>query len=647
MVAIATGTAELITYHTAQQSCQLAFGSCSIQHVVLHHFINHIFFLPKLNNVSSLLFSPHIVTFVSSLNLSTTVVQLWLSLGTGSVPCISANGFEDQIRNDLVKMGVAKTNGSAEEGTLEIGMEYRTVSGVAGPLVILDKVKGPKYQEIVNIRLGDGSIRRGQVLEVDGERAVVQVFEGTSGIDNKFTTVQFTGEAGGPFLPLVEPEAASLPLVGVGLSTSQPPPYTVEDDGFPFARGVELKSNWNIFLLVLKTPVSMDMLGRIFNGSGKPIDNGPPILPEAYLDISGSSINPSERTYPEEMIQTGISTIDVMNSIARGQKIPLFSAAGLPHNEIAAQICRQAGLVKRLEKTENLLEAGGEEDNFAIVFAAMGVNMETASFFKRDFEENGSMERVTLFLNLANDPTIERIITPRIALTTAEYLAYECGKHVLVILTDMSSYADALREVSAAREEVPGRRGYPGYMYTDLATIYERAGRIEGRKGSITQIPILTMPNDDITHPTPDLTGYITEGQVYIDRQLHNRQIYPPINVLPSLSRLMKSAIGEGMTRRDHSDVSNQLYANYAIGKDVQAMKAVVGEEALSSEDLLYLEFLDKFERKFVAQGAYDTRSIFQSLDLAWTLLRIFPRELLHRIPAKTLDAFYSREATN
>ncbi|KAK2999414.1 hypothetical protein RJ639_023780 [Escallonia herrerae] len=536
------------------------------------------------------------------------------------------------LRRLMFSMGVAQNNIDMEEGTLEIGMEYRTVSGVAGPLVILDKVKGPKYQEIVNIRLGDGTTRRGQVLEVDGEKAVVQqlnvlnintefasihfleamlddlelvgfgyslllVFEGTSGIDNKYTTVQFTGE-------------------------------------------------------VLKTPVSLDMLGRIFNGSGKPIDNGPPILPEAYLDISGSSINPSERTYPEEMIQTGISTIDVMNSIARGQKIPLFSAAGLPHNEIAAQICRQAGLVKRLEKTENLLE-GGEEENFAIVFAAMGVNMETAQFFKRDFEENGSMERVTLFLNLANDPTIERIITPRIALTTAEYLAYECGKHVLVILTDMSSYADALREVSAAREEVPGRRGYPGYMYTDLATIYERAGRIEGRKGSITQIPILTMPNDDITHPTPDLTGYITEGQIYIDRQLQNRQIYPPINVLPSLSRLMKSAIGEGMTRRDHSDVSNQLYANYAIGKDVQAMKAVVGEEALSSEDLvsplgiLYLEFLDKFERKFVAQGAYDTRNIFQSLDLAWTLLRIFPRELLHRIPAKTLDQYYSREAAN
>ncbi|KAL9300120.1 putative P-type H(+)-exporting transporter [Arabidopsis thaliana] len=473
-------------------------------------------------------------------------------------------------------MGAAENNVEMEEGALEIGMEYRTVSGVAGPLVILEKVKGPKYQEIVNIRLGDGTTRRGQVLEVDGEKAVVQVFEGTSGIDNKYTTVQFTGE-------------------------------------------------------VLKTPVSLDMLGRIFNGSGKPIDNGPPILPEAYLDISGSSINPSERTYPEEMIQIGISTIDVMNSIARGQKIPLFSAAGLPHNEIAAQIYRQAGLVKRLEKSHNLLQ-DQEDDNFAIVFAAMGVNMETAQFFKRDFEENGSMER-------ANDPTIERIITPRIALTTAEYLAYECGKHVLVILTDMSSYADALREVFAAREEVPGRRGYPGYMYTDLATIYERAGRIEGRKGSITQIPILTMPNDDITHPTPDLTGYITEGQIYIDRQLHNRQ--------RSLRCAVRSAIGEGMTRRDHSDVSNQLYANYAIGKDVQAMKAVVGEEALSSEDLLYLEFLDKFERKFVAQGAYDTRNIFQSLDLAWTLLRIFPRELLHRIPAKTLDQFYSRDSTN
>jgi V-type H+-transporting ATPase subunit B len=341
------------------------------------------------------------------------------------------------------------------------------------------------------------------------------------------------------------------------------------------------------------------------------------------------------------MIQTGLSAIDTMNSIARGQKIPIFSAAGLPHNDIAAQICRQAGLVKKLgsEAKDN-----AEEENFAIVFAAMGVNMETARFFKNDFEENGSMEKVTLFLNLANDPTIERIITPRLALTTAEYLAYSCGMHVLVILTDMSSYADALREVSAAREEVPGRRGYPGYMYTDLSTIYERAGRVEGRKGSITQIPILTMPNDDITHPIPDLTGYITEGQIYVDRQLHNRQIYPPINVLPSLSRLMKNAIGEGMTRRDHSFVSNQMYANYAIGKDVQAMKAVVGEEALTSEDLLYLEFLDKFEHKFLAQGNYESRDVYQSLDIAWSLLRLFPKELLRRIPEKTLAEFYNRD---
>ncbi|KAG1663131.1 hypothetical protein FOA52_000653 [Chlamydomonas sp. UWO 241] len=492
-------------------------------------------------------------------------------------------------------MASASTASMAAKATMdyhcEPHLEYRTVAGVAGPLVVVECVKTPMFAEIVEIKLGDGSIRRGQVLEVDGTKAVVQVFEGTSGIDNRKTTLEFTGE-------------------------------------------------------VLKTPVSKDMLGRVFNGSGKPIDGGPPVLPEVFLDIQGSSINPAERTYPEEMIQTGISTIDVMNSIARGQKIPLFSAAGLPHNEIAAQICRQAGLVDRTKSGETIkdLHGDGGKDEFAIVFAAMGVNMETAHFFKQDFEENGSLERTVLFLNLANDPTIERIITPRIALTTAEYLAYECGYHVLVILTDMASYADALREVSAAREEVPGRRGYPGYMYTDLATIYERAGRIIGRKGSITQLPILSMPNDDITHPIPDLTGYITEGQVYIDRQLHNRQVYPPINVLPSLSRLMKSAIGEGMTRKDHSEVSNQLYANYAIGKDVAAMKAVVGEEALSSEDLLYLEFLEKFEKKFVAQGAYENRDIFESLDIAWSLLRIFPRELLRRITIKTLDEWYERK---
>merc|ERR1711915_381665 len=352
----------------------------------------------------------------------------------------------------------------------------------------------------------------------------------------------------------------------------------------------------------MKIPVSEDMLGRVFNGSGKPIDNGPPIMPEDYMDIMGQPINPQSRIYPEEMIQTGISTIDTMNSIARGQKIPIFSAAGLPHNEIAAQICRQASLVQ--QPGNNGVTKGvhdGHEDNFSIVFGAMGVNLETSRFFTRDFEENGSMERVSLFLNLANDPTIERIITPRLALTTAEYYAYQLEKHVLVILTDLSSYCDALREVSAAREEVPGRRGYPGYMYTDLATIYERAGRVEGRNGSITQVPILTMPNDDITHPIPDLTGYITEGQIFIDRQLHNKGIYPPINVLPSLSRLMKSAIGvdshskKKMTREDHPNVSDQLYANYAIGQDTRAMKAVVGEEALSEDEHKYLEFTDKF----------------------------------------------------
>ncbi|XP_060691677.1 V-type proton ATPase subunit B, brain isoform-like isoform X2 [Hemiscyllium ocellatum] len=430
-------------------------------------------------------------------------------------------------------------------------LTYRTISAVNGPLVVLDNVKFPKYAEIVNFTLPDRSERSGQVLEVVGSKAVVQVFEGTSGIDAKLTACEFTGD-------------------------------------------------------ILRAPVSEDMLGRVFNGSGKPIDKGPAVVAEDFLDINGQPINPQSRIYPEEMIQTGISPIDVMNSIARGQKIPIFSAAGLPHNE---------------------------------------VNMETARFFKSDFEENGTMDNVCLFLNLANDPTIERIITPRLALTAAEFLAYQCEKHVLVILTDMSSYAEALREVSAAREEVPGRRGFPGYMYTDLATIYERAGRVEGRNGSITQIPILTMPNDDITHPIPDLTGFITEGQIYVDRQLHNRQIYPPINVLPSLSRLMKSAIGEGMTRKDHADVSNQLYACYAIGKDVQAMKAVVGEEALTSDDLLYLEFLQKFEKNFIAQGPYENRSIFDSLDIGWQLLRIFPKEMLKRIPGNIVSEFYPRES--
>jgi len=464
-------------------------------------------------------------------------------------------------------------------------LRYNTIGGVNGPLVILENVKFPRFNEIVSLTLPDGSERSGQVLEARGNRAVVQVFEGTSGVDVKKTKVEFTGHN-------------------------------------------------------LKLGVSEDMLGRVFDGSGRAIDKGPKVLAEDYLDINGSPINPYSRVYPEEMISTGISAFDTMNSIARGQKVPIFSASGLPHNEIAAQICRQAGLVQHKGKGSQDMH----DDNFSIVFGAMGVNLETARFFTKDFEENGSMERVTMFTNLANDPTIERIITPRLALTTAEYYAYQLEKHVLVILTDLSSYCDALREVSAAREEVPGRRGYPGYMYTDLATMYERAGRVEGRNGSITQVPILTMPNDDITHPIPDLTGYITEGQIFIDRQLHNKGIYPPINVLPSLSRLMKSAIGEGHTRKDHGDVSNQLYAKYAIGRDAASMKAVVGEEALSNEDKLSLEFLEKFEKTYINQGAYEKRTIFDGLDQAWDLLRIYPKELLNRIPKKVLDEFYQRK---
>ncbi|NXF13090.1 VATB2 ATPase, partial [Smithornis capensis] len=438
---------------------------------------------------------------------------------------------------------------------------YKTVSGVNGPLVILDQVKFPRYAEIVHLTLPDGTRRSGQVLEVSGSKAVVQVFEGTSGIDAKKTSCEFTGD-------------------------------------------------------ILRTPVSEDMLGEVFNGSGKPIDRGPIVLAEDFLDIMGQPINPQCRIYPEEMIQTGISAIDGMNSIARGQKIPIFSAAGLPHNEIAAQICRQAGLVK---KSKDVMDYS--EENFAIVFAAMGVNMETARFFKSDFEENGSMDNVCLFLNLANDPTIERIITPRLALTTAEFLAYQCEKHVLVILTDMSSYAEALREVSAAREEVPGRRGFPGYMYTDLATIYERAGRVEGRNGSITQIPILTMPNDG--EP-----GWRHLGQWEVS--------VPVAGVALCAQGPCPPCPG----------VSPPQYACYAIGKDVQAMKAVVGEEALTSDDLLYLEFLQKFEKNFIAQGPYENRTVYETLDIGWQLLRIFPKEMLKRIPQTTLAEFYPRDST-
>ncbi|KFM02612.1 V-type proton ATPase subunit B, kidney isoform, partial [Aptenodytes forsteri] len=465
---------------------------------------------------------------------------------------------------------------------------YKTVCGVNGPLVVLDNVKFAQYAEIVNFMLPNGTSRSGQVLEVMGSKAIVQVFEGTSGIDAKKTSCEFTGD-------------------------------------------------------ILRTPVSEDMLGRVFNGSAKPIDSGPPVMAEDFLDINGQPINPHGRIYPEEMIQTGISPIDVMNSIARGQKIPIFSAAGLPHNEIAAQICRQAGLVK---KSKDVVDY--HEDNFAIVFAAMGVNMETARFFKSDFEENGSMENVCLFLNLANDPTIERIITPRLALTTAEFLAYQCEKHVLVILTDMSSYAEALRGVSACppgSAPVPCWGSFPGPAAPSPPGVGH--GHVPGPAEQPDVLLGLTPPrlSPDITHPIPDLTGFITEGQIYVDRQLHNRQIYPPINVLPSLSRLMKSAIGEGMTRKDHGDVSNQLYACYAIGKDVQAMKAVVGEEALSPDDLLYLEFLQKFEKHFITQGPYENRSIFESLDIGWQLLRIFPKQLLKRIPESILAEYYPREA--
>ena len=444
------------------------------------------------------------------------------------------------------------------EASINPRIEYKTVMNVEGPLVILDNVKFPKYNEI-------------------------QIFEGTQNIDVVNTYVEFTGD-------------------------------------------------------VLKMPISEEMLGRSFNGSGIPIDGGPGVLAEEFRDINGQPINPCKRAYPQEMIQTGISAIDCMNSIARGQKIPLFSASGLPHNEIGAQICRQASLVKGKDILDH------SDDNFVIVFAAMGVNLETARFFQKDFEVHGSMEHTVLFLNLANDPAIERIITPKLALTTAEYLAYERELHVLVIMTDMTSYANAVREVSTAREEVPGRFGYPGYMYTDLSTIYERAGRIEGINGSITQIPILTMPGDDITHPIPDLTGYITEGQIYVDRTMNSRNIYPPINVLPSLSRLMKSAIGKGMTREDHSMVSNQLYANYAIGKDNQQMKAVVGEEALTQEEIRYIDFLEAFEKTYISQDRYENRSIEDSLDKAWELLRRFPYEELTKIPDAIKKKYYSRE---
>ncbi|MFH1328435.1 MAG: V-type ATP synthase subunit B [Candidatus Bathyarchaeota archaeon] len=453
------------------------------------------------------------------------------------------------------------------------GKEYKTISKIMGPLLFVEKTSGIAFGEVVRVFTPSGEERRGQVLEASEEAAVVQVFEGTSGLDISKTAVRFTGET-------------------------------------------------------LKFPVSSDMLGRIFDGSGKPVDGGPEIIPEDERDIHGAPINPYSRAHPSEFIQTGISTIDGMNTLVRGQKLPLFTGSGLPHNAIAAQIARQAKVL-------------GKEEDFAVVFAAMGITADEAKFFRDDFEKRGALDRVVMFTNLADDPAIERLITPRLALTASEFLAYEQGLHILVILTDMTNYAEALREISAAREEVPGRRGYPGYMYTDLSTIYERAGRIHGKKGTITQLPIVTMPHDDITHPIPDLTGYITEGQIYIERSLHMRGIYPPINVLPSLSRLMDEGIGKEKTRDDHRQTADQLYYAYAEGRSLRELVAVVGEEALTSRDKLYLQLSDRYEREFVAQGPYEDRSIEKTLDLGWNLLSTLPESELKRIDPAFIKKYH------
>jgi V/A-type H+-transporting ATPase subunit B len=445
----------------------------------------------------------------------------------------------------------------------ELVKEYTSVVEVTGPLMIVEKVEDVAYGELVQVTTSMGEKRVGQVLEIAEDRAVVQLFEGTSGIDTKGTRVRFIGET-------------------------------------------------------MKLGVSKEMLGRVFDGAGRPIDGGPKIIPKDRADINGSAINPYTREHPREFIQTGISTIDLMNTLVRGQKLPIFSGAGLPHNALAAQIARQATVLGK--------------ESFAVVFAAMGITSEEALFFRNEFQRTGAFERAILFLNLADDPAIERIITPRIALTAAEYLAFEKGMHVLVILTDMTNYCEALREISAARSEVPGRRGYPGYMYTDLANIYERAGRIKGREGTITQIPILTMPDDDITHPIADLTGYITEGQFVQSRDLHRRGIYPPVDVLPSLSRLMKTGIGPGRTREDHANVSDQVYASYAQGREVRDLVAVIGEESLDELDKKYLQFADKFEDTFVRQDLNENRSIEKTLRLSWELLAMLPESELKRI---------------
>lgn len=454
--------------------------------------------------------------------------------------------------------------------------EYRSIAEVAGPLMLVRNVEGVTYNELGEIELANGEIRRCKVLEVDGNTALVQLFENAVGINLSNSKVRFLGRS-------------------------------------------------------LELPVAEDMLGRVFDGLGKPIDGGPAIIPEKRLDINGLPINPTARDYPNEFIQTGVSAIDGLNTLVRGQKLPIFSASGLPHADLAAQIARQAKVI-------------GTESKFAVVFAAVGITFEEADFFISDFKKTGAIERAVLFINLANDPAIERIATPRMALTAAEFLAFEKDMHVLVIITDITNYAEALREVSAARKEVPGRRGYPGYLYTDLATMYERAGRVKDKKGSITMIPILTMPEDDKTHPIPDLTGYITEGQIILSRELHKKGLTPPIDVLPSLSRLKDKGIGKGKTREDHANTMNQLFAAYARGKDCKELAAILGEAALTDIDKLYAKFSDEFEKRYVSQG-YDTdRSIEETLSLGWELLSILPPSELKRIKPEFIEKYYPKK---
>lgn len=459
--------------------------------------------------------------------------------------------------------------------------EYLTIRDIVGPLLLVEGVKGATYGEVVDLEFPDGSIGRGNVLEISREVAMIQSFEGTRGLNTTQTRVKFSGKG-------------------------------------------------------LQFPVSKDILGRVFDGLGKPIDKGPKIIADKWLDIHGSPINPYARDFPSDFIQTGISAIDGLNPLVRGQKLPIFSGSGLPHSKLAAQIARQSRVLSEAK--------GGAGQEFAVVFGAMGITFEEANYFIEEFRTTAAIERAVMFINLADDPAVERIATPRMALTAAEYLAFELDMHVLVILTDMTYYCEALREVSAARKEVPGRRGYPGYLYTDLATIYERAGRVQGRKGSITQIPILSMPEDDKTHPIPDLTGYITEGQIISNRDLHRKGIYPPIDVMPSLSRLKEKGIGEGKTREDHSGVSNQLFAAYARGREARELAVILGEAALSEDDKKFVRFADEFENRFVCQGEYENRSIEETLNLGWELLSYLPREELKRLRDEHVEKYLKKQ---